>query len=53
MKKRGEAFINRNIEYRGVVFLNDQGDESKCVSVGLEAKVGGNLRVFDKDENIK
>lgn len=53
MKKRGEAFINRNIEYRGVVFLNEQADESRCVAVGLEQKAGGNIRTFEKFESIK
>lgn len=36
MKKRAEAFIDRSIEYRGVTFLQDPADETKCISVGLE-----------------
>lgn len=53
LKKRGEAFIDRSIEYRGVVFLQEQADETKCVSVGLENKVGGNIRIFNKQDNIE
>jgi len=53
LKKRGEAFIDRSIEYRGVVFLHEQGDETKCVSVGMESKVGGNIRIFNKEDNIE
>ena len=53
LKKRNEAFIDRTLEYRGVVFLQDQSDEVKCVSVGQVTRTGGNLRIFNKDDIVE
>jgi WD40 repeat protein len=62
LKKRGEAFIDKSINYRSVVFLEDPADETKCISVGSEEaksvavsdnKFAGNLRVFNKKEDIE
>ena len=52
-KKRGEAFIDRTVEYRDVCFLGEQGDLTKCVSVGMENRTAANIRIFNKEDNIE
>lgn len=34
LKKRGEAFIDKNIEYKDIIYLQDIQDEVLCLSVG-------------------
>jgi WD40 repeat protein len=57
LKRRGEAFIDRSIEYRDVVYLQDPYDDTRCVTVGMEAKSSGIVRIFsggrDKEDRIE
>jgi len=52
-KRRGESFIDRNVEFKSCFFLNDKTDETKVMGVGYDKERGGCLRVYNDKEDVE